>query len=162
MMPLQGLHVDSRPKANVQRRQYAEGEVQSESNGGIGSPQPRAPSGQPSQSPTSGTSGSNSGSNRIDPSQIPRPDAGRKAEKWCTRANVGQLPPPATSAFIVEDDGNCSPRYMRLTLNQVMNTAEQLSGTGIPFAVVAQPLAEVPAVEGAVPVVDLGESGPVR
>lgn len=51
---------------------------------------------------------------------------------------------------------------MRLTLNQVMNTAEQLSGTGIPFAVVAQPLAEVPAVEGAVPVVDLGESGPVR
>ena len=77
-------------------------------------------------------------------------------------------PPPASkeiqcvSCIIVEDDGNCSPRYMRLTLSQIINTSDMLSDSGIPFAVIAQPLAEVPTADGAVPVVDFGDVGPVR
>jgi protein transport protein SEC24 len=51
---------------------------------------------------------------------------------------------------------------MRLTLNQVINTGELLTSSGMPFAVVAQPLAEVPPCDGPVPVVDFGDLGPVR
>eukprot|EP00965_Chrysotila_dentata_P151514 5007314-Pleurochrysis_carterae.AAC.2 len=43
---------------------------------------------------------------------------GKLPEQFATRAGIGMTPPPATSSFIVEDDGNCNPRYMRLTLNQ--------------------------------------------
>ena len=110
----------------------------------------------------SGGSGSNGSGSRIDPSQIPRPDAAKAAETFATRANIGMCPPPATSPFVVSDEGNCSPRYMRLTLNQVVTTHDMLEQSGVPLAVVCQPLAEVPEVEGPVPVVDFGESGPVR
>lgn len=162
-VPLTGLQVDhARPKAVIQRRQYAQGEMpppddQPASNGS----QYRSPAGV-AASPAAGAAKANTSSNRIDPSQIPRPDAARPAETWSTRANVGQCPPPATSAYIVDDDGNCSPRYMRLTLNQVINTGELLTSSGMPFAVVAQPLAEVPPCDGPVPVVDFGDLGPVR
>jgi hypothetical protein len=37
-----------------------------------------------------------------------------------TFVNGAHNPPPSsTSSFIVKDTGNCSPRYMRLSLNQV-------------------------------------------
>jgi len=153
-------HGDNRPKANVHRRLYAEGEALTADQ--TGTRQSRLPAQSPSQPTAAAQPSGNSGTNRIDPSQIPRPDAGRRAEKWSTRANVGQCPPSATSAYIVEDDGNCSPRYMRLTLSQIINTSDMLSSSGIPFAVIAQPLAEVPAADGAVPVVDFGDVGPVR
>ena len=106
--------------------------------------------------------GGNGSGSRIDPSQIPRPDAAKAAETFATRANIGMCPPPATSAFVVADEGSCSPRYMRLTLNQVVTTHEMLDQAGVPLAVVCQPLAEVPEADGPVPVVDFGESGPVR
>ena len=167
--PLAGLQIDGRPKAHIQRRLYAHEEAQRNTDGnGVQGSQYRAANtsaGQlasPGQSVDNGGPSNGSSYNRIDPSQIPRPDSARKAEKWSTRANVGQCAPPATSAFVAEDDGNCSPRYMRATLNQVINTSELLSSSGIPCAVIAQPLADVPSVEGAVPIVDFGEAGPVR
>ena len=75
---------------------------------------------------------------------------------------MGQCAPAATSAFLVEDDGNCSPRLMRLTLNQVLTTSDALTNSGVPFGVVCQPLADLPACEKPVPLVDFAESGPVR
>ena len=166
----------------MQRRQYAQGETGGDlgaahggGGGGGGGDSQYRPSGggggggaahgaaqpsAPARQPSSG--GTNGAYNRIDPSQIPRPEAARRAQTWNTRANVGQCPPAATSAYLAEDDGNCSPRYMRLTLNQVVTTSDALSTSGVPFGVVVQPLADVPAAEGTVPVVDFGESGPVR
>jgi hypothetical protein len=159
---MSGLHVEGRPRAHVQRRQYAAAEQTdvSDANGAadLRTPAPNAPSAPaPHAGASNGNSGSGSASSRIDPSQIPRPDAAKRAESFPTRANAGQSPPPATSAYLVDDDGNCSPRYMRLTLNQVSTTADGLTQCGVPLAVVCQPFADVPAAEGSVPVVDFGQ-----
>ena len=178
--PLAGLQIqDSRPKAQIQRRLYAHDDAAppqdiSDRNGGGHAQAAAQPMYQPAAAAGRGTThgslgggagspnASSNSSNRIDPAQIPRPDASRPAETWQTRANIGQCPPAATSAFLVEDEGNCSPRYMRLTLNQVVTTSDFLSQSGAPFAAVIQPLADVPAAEGGVPLVDFGEDGPIR
>lgn len=51
------------------------------------------------------------------------------------------LPPPASSRFVVRDRGNCSPRYLRCTLNHVPNTPELLNNCAMPLALVVSPLA---------------------
>jgi len=165
-MSVSGSHIESiRPKANIQRRQYAQSETLHDPASKESQYRPTDPSragGRGGQSGAVDGSSNNASSNRIDPSQIPRPDAARRTEAWPTRANTGQCPPPSTSAYVVDDDGNCSPRFMRLTLNQVINTGELLASSGLPFAIVAQPLAEIPSCDGPVPVVDFGDLGPVR
>ena len=153
---------------------YAAGEADAAAGGGGGGGAPPGPPGaqfsSPAQQAAGGggqpmagdDSGRNSSSNRIDPAQIPRPEADQDAKRFQTRANVGQVPPPATSGFVVEDDGNCSPRFMRLSVNQLITTHENMAASALPFGVVIQPLADTPPAEGAVPLVDFGEAGPVR
>ncbi|PPD78935.1 hypothetical protein GOBAR_DD24135 [Gossypium barbadense] len=61
-----------------------------------------------------------SGPSKIDPNQIPRPIPSSSPIVYETRqGNSANPPPPATSDYIVRDTGNCSPRYMRCTINQV-------------------------------------------
>ena len=167
---LAGLQVhENRPKAQIQRRLYAQDDIPQDISDRQREPsqptyQPAAAArggAQPGAHQSNGSTAAPS-SSRIDPAQIPRPDASRPAETWPTRANIGQCPPAATSAFLVEDEGNCSPRFMRLTLNQVHTTSEGLASSGAPFAAVIQPLADIPAAEGTVPVTDFGEDGPIR
>eukprot|EP00898_Chlorokybus_atmophyticus_P000326 jgi/Chlat1/1294/Chrsp118S01733 len=101
---------------------------------------------------------------RIDPSQIPRPAQHDPdtAMVFETRVNgAHNPPPPCSTTFIVRDTGNCSPHVMRSTLNTIPYTAELLSTSCMPLAVVLQPLAADPNDEP-IPVVDFGESGPVR
>ncbi|KAK6127818.1 hypothetical protein DH2020_038455 [Rehmannia glutinosa] len=81
---------------------------------------------------------------KIDPNQIPA------------------LLQPATSDYIVKDTGNCSPRYMRCTINQIPCTADLLSTSGMQLALLVQPLALPHPSEEPIHVVDFGESGPVR
>ena len=150
---LAGLKIEgARSKAGVQRRVYAPGEVDAQAPGGL--QQPTGSVAPPSQYHSSegaarGGSGRQSAgspsNNRIDPSQIPRPEAAQKPAAFATRTSIGECPPPATSAYEVTDDGNCSPRYMRLTLNHVPTQSDMLTSSAIPFGVVAQPLVEVPA-----------------
>jgi len=110
-----------------------------------------------------GTSASGS---RIDPSQIPRPasqiDANdpNQMQRYQTRSQGA--PPPAVSRFVAVDEGNCSPRFMRLTVNHVANTADLLNTSNLPLAVILSPLAQISPEEEPVPVVDCGESGPIR
>jgi hypothetical protein len=57
---------------------------------------------------------------RIDPTQIPRPaeaKVGSRVAKFYTRS--GAVPPSATSDYVAIDEGNCSPRFIRMTTNQV-------------------------------------------
>jgi len=159
------MQVDT-PKANVQRRIYAADERVPEQAAAVPPgqysrlPQRPTPTTQPG-APQPGAQGGNN--NRIDPAQIPRQDAQTDAGRpWLTRTNLGQVPPPATSGFLVEDDGNASPRYMRLSLNQLIACEDHLKASAVPFGVVVQPLADVPLQEGAVPVVDCGDAGPIR
>ncbi|CAK7199823.1 COPII coat Sec23p-Sfb3p heterodimer component [Sporothrix eucalyptigena] len=72
------------------------------------------------------------------------------------------VPPPAAISFVAYDQGNSSPKYTRLTMNNIPSTAEALNSTGLPLGLLLQPLAPLQAGEQAVPVLDFGEAGPPR
>ncbi|KAI3495742.1 hypothetical protein L1887_38088 [Cichorium endivia] len=115
-------------------------------------------------SPTMGPTGpSGTGPSRIDPNQIPRPIPNSSILLHETRhGNQANPPPPATSEFIARDTGNCSPRYMRCTINQIPCTSDLLTTSGMPLALLVQPLALPHPSEEPIQIVDFGESGPVR
>ncbi|CAL0320612.1 unnamed protein product [Lupinus luteus] len=103
------------------------------------------------------------GPSKIDPNQIPRPSPGSAVILHETRqGSQATIPPPATSDYIVRDTGNCGPRYMRSTINQIPFTADLLSTSGMQLAMLVQPLALPHPSEEPIHVVDFGESGPVR
>ncbi|PKA54480.1 Protein transport protein Sec24-like CEF [Apostasia shenzhenica] len=100
---------------------------------------------------------------KIDPNQIPRPMPGSSIIIFETRqGNQANIPPPSSSDFIVKDTGNCSPRLMRCTLNQVPCTGDLLETSCMPLALMVQPLSLPHPSEEPIHVVDLGESGPLR
>ncbi|KAJ6842510.1 protein transport protein Sec24-like [Iris pallida] len=100
---------------------------------------------------------------KIDPNQIPRPMPSSSVTLFETRqGNQVGNPPPAGSEYIVRDTGNCSPRLMRCTMNQIPCTADLLSTSSMPLALMVQPLALPHPEEEPVQVVDFGESGPLR
>ncbi|GMI77120.1 hypothetical protein like AT4G32640 [Hibiscus trionum] len=100
-----------------------------------------------------------SGPSKIDPNQIPSPSPTVYETRQGNSANP---PPPATSDYIVRDTGNCSPRYMRCTINQIPCTADLLTTSGMQWALLVQPMALPHPSEDPIQVVDFGESGPVR
>ncbi|KNA05597.1 hypothetical protein SOVF_188880 [Spinacia oleracea] len=106
---------------------------------------------------------SQTGPSKIDPNQIPRPLPNSSTIVHETRVgNQANLPPPATSEYIVKDTGNCSPRYMRCTINQIPCTADLLGTSGMQLALLVQPLTLPHPSEEPIQVVDFGEGGPVR
>ncbi|KAH7387746.1 hypothetical protein KP509_16G039000 [Ceratopteris richardii] len=119
--------------------------------------------GQGFSQPGSPASSAAAGSSRIDPTQIPRPQSTLGLTTFDTRLhNQAAQPPSATSNFVARDTGNCSPRYMRCTLNQIPCSGDLLANSGMPLALMVQPLALPHPMEEPVQVVDFGESGPVR
>ncbi|KAK8620249.1 hypothetical protein V6N13_066730 [Hibiscus sabdariffa] len=100
---------------------------------------------------------------KINSNQVPRPTPSSSVIQYDThQGNQANVPPPATSDYIVKDTGNCSPRYMRCTIHQVPCTADLLTNCGMEFALMVQPLALPHPHEEPVPVVDFGEHGPIR
>ncbi|WOG83090.1 hypothetical protein DCAR_0102264 [Daucus carota subsp. sativus] len=103
------------------------------------------------------------GPSKIDPNQIPRPIPSSSVVLHETRqGNQANPPPSATTDYIVRDTGNCSPRYMRCTINQIPCTNDLLGTSGMQLALLVQPLALPHPSEEPIQVVDFGESGPVR
>lgn len=116
-----------------------------------------------SQSASPATVPSSAGTSRIDPSQIPRPQTSSMLVNFETYMNnQAAFPPSATSNFIARDTGNCSPRYMRFSVNQIPCSGDLLSTSGMPLVLMVQPLALPHPSEEPIQVVDFGESGPVR
>ncbi|KAM7475291.1 hypothetical protein LguiB_022534 [Lonicera macranthoides] len=115
-------------------------------------------------SPAMGHMGSGvTGPSKIDPNQIPRPIPSSSVILHETRqGNQANPPPPATSDYIVKDTGNCSPRYLRCTINQIPCTYDLLATSGMQLALLVQPLALPHPSEEPIQIVDFGESGPVR
>ncbi|GAA0144774.1 vesicle coat protein [Lithospermum erythrorhizon] len=102
-------------------------------------------------------------SNKIDPNQIPRPIPRSTVIIHETRqGNQANPPPPATWEHIVNDTGNCSPRYMRCTINQIPCTTDLLNTSAMQLALLVQPLALPHPSEDPIQVVDFGDGGPVR
>ncbi|KAK9908279.1 hypothetical protein WJX75_005414 [Coccomyxa subellipsoidea] len=103
-------------------------------------------------------------SNRIDPAQMPRPAVPNyQPMQFLTRRDgEHQVPPLTSTRFVVADRGDCSPRCMRATLNNVPATRDLCGLGSMAMAVVLCPLALPDPRDDPVQVVDFGESGPVR
>lgn len=74
----------------------------------------------------------------------------------------GLVPPLVTTKFVAQDFGNATPRFIRSTMYTVPATEELRKQSGVPFALVLSPLANVMEGEREPPVTDFGPSGPVR
>uniref|UniRef100_A0AAV1U5I3 Protein transport protein Sec24-like n=1 Tax=Peronospora matthiolae TaxID=2874970 RepID=A0AAV1U5I3_9STRA len=99
---------------------------------------------------------------RIDPTQIPRPIVSPERVQYIARGHTVTMPPPASSDYVCVDEGCCSPRFIRPTLNHVPTTSELLKQCGLPLAAVICPLADLHEDELPIPLVDFGPSGPLR
>ena len=104
---------------------------------------------------------------RVDPDQIPSIPKSRDSVAQYYQKNVyptyeHHLPPPAAVSFVAYDQGNSSPKFTRLTLNNIPSTSEALQSTGLPLGLLLQPLAPLQAGELEIPVLDFGETGPPR
>lgn len=104
---------------------------------------------------------------RIDPNQIPSPVdvLGLDQDKYthepfmtCSRGAI----PQSMTEFTTVDQGNCSPRFLRLTTYALPHSDDLAVASQIPLGMVVQPFAELRPEEGEVPLVDFGENGPPR
>ena len=104
---------------------------------------------------------------RVDPEQIPSIPRARDGAAQYYLDHIyptmeQHLPPPGSVPFVAQDQGNSSPKYARLTLNNIPSTSTFLSQTGLPLGLILQPLAPLQAGERPIPVLDFGELGPPR
>lgn len=114
-----------------------------------------------------GTAVGGSRQGRVDPEQIPSIPRSRDAPAAYYFSHVyptmeRHLPPPAGIPFVAYDQGNSSPKFARLTLNNIPSTAEFLSSTALPLGMILQPFARLDPCEQPVPVLDFGDAGPPR
>ncbi|XP_041260792.1 protein transport protein Sec24C isoform X6 [Onychostruthus taczanowskii] len=105
---------------------------------------------------------------RIDPDAIPSPiqviedDRNNRGSEPFVTGVRGQVPPLVTTNFMVKDQGNASPRYIRCTSYNIPCTSDMAKQSQVPLAAVIKPLATLPPEETLPYLVDHGESGPVR
>ena len=74
---------------------------------------------------------------RVDPEQIPSVPRARDGAAQYYLDHIyptmeQHLPPPGSVPFVAQDQGNSSPKYARLTLNNIPSTSNFLSQTGLP------------------------------
>ena len=115
--------------------------------------------------PTGATASTQQG--RVDPEQIPSIPRSRDAPAQYYLEHVyptmeHHLPPPALVPFVAFDQGNSSPKFARLTLNNIPSSADALATTSLPLGLVLQPLAPLQEGEQPIPVLDFGDIGPPR
>jgi protein transport protein SEC24 len=104
---------------------------------------------------------------RVDPEQVPSVARMRDVATQYYQSNVyptmeRHIPPPAAIPFAAHDQGNSSPKYARLTINNIPSTSEALASTGLPLGLILQPFAPLQEGEQPIPVLDFGEAGPPR
>lgn len=107
------------------------------------------------------------GNQQVSPDDMPSVPISRDSVQPYFLQNVyptfeRHVPPPATTSFVTFDQGNASPKYARLTMNNIPATAEGLANTGLPLGLLLQPLAPLQAGELDIPVLDFGDTGPPR
>ncbi|KAI0122486.1 beta-sandwich domain of Sec23/24 [Daldinia grandis] len=108
-----------------------------------------------------------SGGGQVSADDIPSVPASRDVAQQHYLSNVyptfeRHVPPPATVSFVAYDQGNSSPKFTRLTMNNIPANAEGLKSTGLPLGLVLQPLARLQPGEMEIPVLDFGDVGPPR
>ncbi|KAG8040338.1 hypothetical protein G9C98_000909 [Cotesia typhae] len=104
---------------------------------------------------------------RLDPECMPSPipvmqeDQKSRGGTFITNQK-GLAPPFVTTKFIVQDQGNASPRFIRSTIYTVPTTTDMMKQTGVPFGLILSPMAEISEGEQEPPIIDMGEIGPIR
>ncbi|KAL2171472.1 hypothetical protein VTG60DRAFT_2880 [Thermothelomyces hinnuleus] len=121
----------------------------------------------PAPSPSMVPAAAAGGQTRVSPDEMPSVPLSRDSVQQYFLSNVYPtferlVPPPATVSFVAFDQGNASPKFARLTLNNIPATADGLKSTGLPLGLVLQPLAPLQAGELDIPVLDFGDAGPPR
>ena len=104
---------------------------------------------------------------RVDPDEIPSVPRSRDALSQYYLNHVyptfeRHIPPPASVSFVAFDQGNASPKFTRLSMNNIPSTTAALQSTGLPLGLLLQPLAPLQAGELEIPVLNFGETGPPR
>ncbi|XP_068114147.1 protein transport protein Sec24C isoform X4 [Hyperolius riggenbachi] len=105
---------------------------------------------------------------RIDPDAIPSPiqviedDRNNRGSEPFITGLRGQVPPLVTTNFLVKDQGNASPRYIRCSSYNFPATSDMAKQSQVPLCAVIKPLATLPSDEAPPCVVDHGETGPIR
>ncbi|XP_004346230.1 protein transporter Sec24-like CEF [Capsaspora owczarzaki ATCC 30864] len=79
-----------------------------------------------------------------------------------TATESKHIPPLASTTVRLVDDGNCTPRFMRATINNVPISEELLNKTKLPFGVIVTPMVDTTPGEQPIYVADHGTDGPVR
>ncbi|KAK0384564.1 hypothetical protein NLU13_8650 [Sarocladium strictum] len=110
---------------------------------------------------------STAGPAQVSPDDMPSVPTSRDAFQQHYFKNIyptfeRHVPPPAAVSFVAFDQGNASPKFARLTLNNIPATSDGLQATGLPLGLLLQPLAAQQAGEAEIPVLDFGEPGPPR
>ncbi|PFH60890.1 hypothetical protein XA68_10167 [Ophiocordyceps unilateralis] len=108
-----------------------------------------------------------SGPSKISQDDMPSVPLARDAAQQHYIKNVyptfeRHVPPPSTVSFVAFDQGNASPKFARLTFNNIPATADGLQATGLPLGMLLQPLAPLQPGEVEIPVLDFGDAGPPR
>ncbi|KAJ8982087.1 hypothetical protein NQ317_011085 [Molorchus minor] len=104
---------------------------------------------------------------RLDPDQMPstiqvmQDDQANRSGVFVTNQK-GLVPPLVTTKFVVQDQGNTSPRFMRSTMYNVPISQDILKQTAVPFSLVVSPMARTIEGEYPPPIVNFGELGPIR
>ncbi|KAJ8336176.1 hypothetical protein SKAU_G00395190 [Synaphobranchus kaupii] len=105
---------------------------------------------------------------KLDPDSIPSPtqvieddQAKRGGQVYATNLR-GQVPPLVTTDFVVQDQGNASPRYIRCTAYSFPCTADLAKQCKVPLAAIIKPFATLPKNETPLYLVNHGDSGPIR
>lgn len=87
---------------------------------------------------------------RLDPDAIPSPiqviedDRNNRGSEPFVTGVRGQVPPLVTTNFLVKDQGNASPRYIRCTSYNIPCTSDMAKQAQVPLAAVIKPLAMLP------------------
>merc|ERR1719410_1831793 len=145
---------------------------------GMGPPQPGMGSGMPPQ-PGMGPGGYPGGGypgggmqqpqkKGLDPDSMPNPiqvmadDRAAHPSGLFVTNEKGKMPPLVTTNFMTMDQGNSGPRLMRSTMYSVPDQPDMKKQTSVPLGLVMSPLATPLEGEYPIPVVDMGQIGPVR